>query len=89
MTKSQDQRIELSLPGFGTAQAAYQGQVDPDNIIEFYRKEMPPRGWNPSIGLLSKGGMLTYVKESATVIVMVGKTDSGTSLTIIAGGTQR
>ena len=50
---------------------------------------MPPRGWKPSIGLLSKGGMLTYVKESATVIVMVGKTDSGTSLTIIAGATQR
>jgi hypothetical protein len=89
MTKSQDQGIELSLPGFGTAQAAYQGHVDPDKVVEFYRKEMPARGWKPSIGLLSKGGMLTYVKESATVIVMVGKTDSGTSMTIIAGATQR
>jgi hypothetical protein len=89
MTKSQGQGIELSLPGFGGAQAAYQGKVDPDKVIEFYKREMPARGWKPSIGLLSKGGMLSYVNESTTVIVMVGKTDSGTSMTIIAGGTQR
>jgi hypothetical protein len=89
MTKSQEQGIELSLPGFGGAQAAYQGKLDPDKVIEFYKKEMPARGWKPSIGLLSKGGMLSYVNESATIIVMVGKTDSGTSMTIITGGTQR
>jgi hypothetical protein len=89
MTKSEGNGVELSLPGFGGAQAAYQGKVDPEKVIEFYKKEMPERGWKPSIGLLSKGGMLTYVNESTTVIVMVGKTDSGTSMTIIAGGTQR
>jgi hypothetical protein len=89
MTKSQGQGMELSLPGFGGAQAVYQGKVDPDKVIEFYKREMPARGWKPSIGLLSKGGMLSYVNESTTVIVMVGKTDSGTSMTIIVGGTQR
>lgn len=89
MTRSQESGIELSLPGFGGAQAAYQGKLDPDKVIEFYRKEMPARGWQPSIGLLSKGGMLTYVKDSTTVIIAVGKTNSGTSMTIIAGGTQR
>ncbi|HSE89138.1 MAG TPA: hypothetical protein VLJ79_23195 [Candidatus Binatia bacterium] len=89
MTKSQGRGMELSLPGFGGAQTVYQGKVDPDKVIEFYKREMPARGWKPSIGLLSKGGMLSYVNESATVIVMVGKTDSGTSMTIIVGGTQR
>ena len=89
MTRSQESGIEVSLPGFGGAQAAYQGKLDPDKVIEFYRKEMPARGWQPSIGLLSKGGMLTYVKDSTTVIIAVGKTNSGTGMTIIAGGTQR
>jgi hypothetical protein len=89
MTKSQEQGIELSLPGFGGAQAAYQGKLDPDKVIEFYRKEMPARGWQASIGLLSKGGVLTYTKETTTVVITVGKTDSGTSMTIIAGGAQR
>lgn len=89
MTKSEGKGVELSLPGFGGAQAAYEGKVDPEKVIEFYKKEMPSHGWKPSIGLLSKGGMLSYVNESTTVIVMVGKTDSGTSMSIIAGGTQR
>jgi len=89
MTRSQESGIEVSLPGFGGAQAAYQGKMDPDKVIEFYRKEMPGRGWQPSIGLLSKGGMLSYAKESTTVVVIVGKTDSGTNMTIMAGGTQR
>ena len=89
MTRSQESGIEVSLPGFGGAQAAYRGKLDPDKVIEFYRKEMPGRGWQPSIGLLSKGGMLTYVKDSTTVIIAVGKTDSGAGMTIITAGTQR
>jgi hypothetical protein len=41
------------------------------------------------MGLLSQGGMLTYVKNNKTVMVTVGKTDSGTSMTITVAGTQR
>ena len=81
--------LQSGLRRFGGAQAAYQGKMDPDKVIEFYRKEMPARGWQPSIGLLSKGGVLTYIKDSTTVIITVGKTGSGTGITIIAGGTQR
>jgi len=88
MTRSQESGIEVSLLGFGGAQTAYQGKLDPDKVIEFYRKEMPARGWQPSIRLLSKGGMLTYVKDSTTVIITVEKTDSGARMAIIAGGTQ-
>jgi hypothetical protein len=89
MTKSQQKGMELSLPGFGGALAAFEGKVAPDNVIEFYRQQMPARGWEPSIGLLSQGGMLTYVKDQKTVIVTVGKTDSGTSMTITVAGAQR
>jgi hypothetical protein len=89
MTKSEEKSIELSLPGFGGAQAAYQGKLDPDKVVEFYKKEMPARGWQPSMGVLSKGGMLSYAKESKSVVVMVGKNDTGTRMTITVGGSQR
>ena len=89
MTKSEERSIELSLPGFGGAQAAYQGKLDPDSVVEFYKKEMPARGWQPSMGVVSKGGMLSYAKESKSVVVMVGKNDSGTTMTITVGGSQR
>jgi hypothetical protein len=89
MTKSQNKSVEMSLPGFGGALAAYEGKIAPDNVVEFFRQEMPARGWEPSIGLLSQGGMLTYVKDNKTVMVTVGKTDSGTSMTITVARTQR
>jgi hypothetical protein len=89
MTKSQAKGIQLSLPGFGGAQASFQGNLEPKNIIEFYKKEMPSRGWQPNIELTSKGGMLTYTKENQTVVVMVTKSDGGSSLSITVGGTGR
>jgi hypothetical protein len=89
MTRSQESGIEVSLPGFGGAQVSYQGKLAPEKVIDFYRTEMTARGWQPSFGLLSKGGMLTYVKDSTTVIIAIGKTETGTALTITAGGTQR
>lgn len=89
MTKSQTKGIELSLPGFGGAQAFFQGGLAPDKIVEFYKKEMPGRGWQPNIELTSKGGMLTYTKENQTVVVMVTKGDGGSSLSITVGGTGR
>ena len=89
MTRSQESGIEVSLLGFGGAQASYQGKLAPEKVIDFYRTEMTARDWKPSFGLLSKGGMLTYVKDSTTVIITIGKTDAGTHVTITAGGTQR
>jgi hypothetical protein len=89
MTKSQAKGIQLSLPGFGGAQASFQGNLAPEKIVEFYKKEMPSRGWQPNMELTSKGGMLTYTKENQTVVVMVSKSDSGSSLSITVGGTGR
>jgi hypothetical protein len=89
MKKSQTKGIELSLPGFGGAQTSFQGNLEPDKIIDFYKKEMPNRGWQPNMELTSKGGMLTYTKEYKTVVVMVTKGDGGSSLSITVGGTGR
>jgi len=89
MTKSPAKGVELSLGGFGGAQVAFQGNMEPGNIVEFYKKEMPSRGWEPNIGLSSEGGMLTYTKENQTVVVMVIKSNTGSSLSITVGGTGR
>lgn len=89
MKKSHAKGIQLSLPGFGGAQASFQGNLEPDKIVEFYKKEMPNRGWRPNMELTSKGGMLTYTKENQTVVVMITKGDGGSSLSITVGGTDR
>ncbi len=89
MTKSQAKAMQLSLAGFGGAQASFQGNLEPDKIVEFYKKEMPNRGWQPNIELTSKGGMLTYTKDNQTVVVMATKSDGGSSLSITVGGTGR
>lgn len=87
MTKSQATGIQLSLPGFGGAQASFQGNLEAEKIVEFYKKEMARRGWQPNVGLTSKGGLLTYSKENQTVVVMVSKSDGGARLSITVGGT--
>ncbi|MBF8253794.1 MAG: hypothetical protein HW373_489 [Deltaproteobacteria bacterium] len=89
MTKSQAKGIQLSLPGFGGGQASFQGNLEPDKIVEFYKKEMPSRGWQPNMELTSKGGMLTYTKENQTVVVMATKSDGGSNLSITVGGIGR
>jgi hypothetical protein len=89
MTKSPRQGIELALPGFGGAQVSYEGGVDPEKIVAFYKKEMPARGWQPAAGILSKGGMLSYTKEGKAVVVMVGAKDGGTALALMVGGAPR
>src|SRR5213596_1704732 len=78
MTKSEEKGVELSIPGFGSAQASYRGKLEPNQVVDFYKKEMPARGWKPSIGVLSQGGMLTYAKEDKSLIVMVGKSNGDT-----------
>ncbi len=85
MTRVPEQRVELSLPGFGGGQILYQGSVDPDRIVEFYKKEMPARGWKFNASLVTRGGILAYTKEGQSVLISVSGNNSGTSLTITIG----
>jgi hypothetical protein len=89
MTKSPQQGIELALPGFGGAQVSYEGNVEPEKLMDFYKKEMPNHGWQPAAGILTKGGVLSYTKEGKAVVIMVGSGNGKTSLTIMVGGAPR
>jgi hypothetical protein len=88
MTKSDEKGVELSLPGFGGGQASYRGNLDPNEVVEFYKREMSTRGWKPGVGVLSQGGVLTYVKEGKSLAVMVGKNGASTNMTITVGETK-
>jgi hypothetical protein len=89
MAKSPEQGIQLALPGFGGAQVSYEGNVAAEEVVAFYKKEMPERGWQSAAGILGKGGMLSYTKESKAVVVMVGSKDGKTALNIMVGGVPR
>jgi hypothetical protein len=89
MTKADEKGVELSVPGFGGGQASYRGSLDPNDVVEFYKREMSNRGWKPSVGVLSQGGMLTYVKDDKSLIVLIGKNGGGTKVTITVGEAKR
>jgi hypothetical protein len=89
MTKADEKGVELSVPGFGGGQASYRGSLDPNDVVEFYKREMSNRGWKPSVGVLSQGGMLTYVKDDKSLIVLIGKNGGGTNVTITVGEAKR
>jgi hypothetical protein len=89
MKKSDGQGLEVALLGFGGGQSSFRGRLDARKVIDFYEKEMPSRGWQPNVGVTSKGGMLTYAKDNRTVIIMVGQSNDMTDMTITVGGTGR
>jgi hypothetical protein len=89
MKKSDGAGVEVALLGFGGGQSSFRGQLEPGKVIEFYEKEMPSRGWQPNLGVISKGGMLTYAKDARTVMIMVGGNNEATTMTVTVGGTVR
>jgi len=89
MTRSAEKPAELSLLGFGAGQASFSGNMDTDKLIEFYKKEMPARGWQPNMNLRSGSAMLGYSKEGKTLLVAIGKQDGKTNLTLSVGGMTR
>jgi hypothetical protein len=89
MTRSAEKPVEMSLLGFGAGQATFSGNMDAEKIIEFYKKEMPARGWQPNMNLRSGGAMLGYSKEGKTLLVAIGKQEGNTNLTLTVGGMTR
>lgn len=86
MKRMEGQGVALSLPGFGGENASFQGSVDEESVVEFYKKEMPARGWKPAMGVISRGGMLAFTKESKSVLLGIGKSNGATSLSVTVGG---
>lgn len=87
MIKSSEAPVEMKFFGFGAGQASYHGKMESDKIVEFYKKELPARGWQPSATMRGRGAMLAYSKEAKTLMVAVGKQNDETSLTVTVGGT--
>lgn len=89
MKRSADKPTEMSLLGFGAGQATFQGNMDTEKIVEFYKKELPARGWQSSMNLRSGGAMLAFSKEGKTLLIGVGKQGDATQLILTVGGVTR
>lgn len=86
MKRSGDKPVEISLFGFGAGQASYAGSMEPEKIVEFYKKELPARGWQESMNLRSGAAMLAYTKEGKSLLIAVSKPKDETILNLTVGG---
>ena len=86
MTRNAEKPVEMSLLGFGAGQATFHGDMDTEKIVEFYKKEMPARGWQTNMNVRSGGAMLAYSKEGKTLLIGVSRQDGKTHLTLTVGG---
>jgi hypothetical protein len=89
MKKSGEKPAEIAILGFGAGQASFHGTMETDRIIEFYKKEMAERGWQPNLKVQGGGAMLAYSKEGKTVLVAIDKQEKETHLTLTVGGLGR
>ena len=85
MSKASDQSMELMVPGFNGGQVAYQGKVEPREVIRFYQKNMPLKGWRPYASLVTGGGLLVFTKSNKSVLIMVSESNGNTTLAILVG----
>ncbi|HWH78346.1 MAG TPA: hypothetical protein VNT76_13280 [Candidatus Binatus sp.] len=89
MKKGSDKPAEISILGFGAGQASFHGSMDTDKLIEFYKKEMPARGWQTNMNLRSGGAVLAFSKAGKSVMVGIGKQNDETLLTLTVSGMGR
>ena len=86
MKKSAEKPLEVSILGFGAGQATFHGNMESAELVEFYKKELPARGWQENMKLLSGGAMLAYSKDGKTLLIGIGKQDKDTVLSLTVGG---
>jgi hypothetical protein len=89
MAKNSEKPAEMSFFGFGAGQASFHGNMETDKIVEFYKKELAARGWQPNMNMQSADAMLAYSKEGKTLLIAVGKSNDDTKLTLTVGGMGR
>jgi hypothetical protein len=81
-----EERVELLLPGLGAGRVGYRGNVAPQEVVAFYQKEMPGRGWSPNASLVTQGGFLVYSKGNQDLFIIVTHGGSGETLLGVAVG---
>ena len=89
MAKSSEAPVEMKFFGFGAGQSTYYGKMESDKIVEFYKRELPARGWQPGATMRSGGAMLAYSKDAETLMVAIGKQNDETSLTLTVAEIRR
>lgn len=89
MSRGADKPVEMNFLSFGAGQATFHGSMDQDKIVEFYKKELPARGWQQNMNMRSGGALLAYSREGKTVLVSVAKQNDGTVLSLTVGGAVR
>ena len=86
MKKSAEKPLEVSILGFGAGQATFHGNMESAELVEFYKKELPTRGWQENMKLLSGGAMLAYSKDGKTLLIGISKQAKDTVLSLTVGG---
>lgn len=86
MKKSAEKPLEVSILGFGAGQATFHGNMESAELVEFYKKELPARGWQENMKLLSGGAMLAYSKNGKTLLIGISKRDQDAVLSLTVGG---
>jgi hypothetical protein len=86
MKKGSEKPAEISFLGFGAGQATFHGNMETNKLVEFFQKEMPVRGWQPSMNLVSGGAMLAYSKDGKSVLIGISKQNGETVLSLTVGG---
>ncbi|HYA28472.1 MAG TPA: hypothetical protein VEI95_06600 [Acidobacteriota bacterium] len=89
LKKGPDKPSEISILGFGAGQASFHGNMDPDKVVEFYKKELPARGWQTNMNLRSGATMLGFSKDGKSVMIAISKQSDETVLTLTVGGVGR
>jgi len=85
MKKGAEKPVEIAIFGFGAGQASFHGNMESAKLVEFYKKELPARGWQDSMNLIG-GGVLAYSKDGKTVLIGISKDDKGSVLSLTVGG---
>ncbi len=86
MKKGAEKPVEVSFLGFGAGQASFHGNMESAKLVEFYKKELPARGWQENMKLLSGGAMLAYSKDGKTLLIGISKEEKDTVLSLTVGG---
>lgn len=89
MRRGADKPVEMNFLGFGAGQASFHGDMDTEKIAEFYKKEMPARGWQENMNMRSGGALLAFSKEGKTMLVTVGRQNNESILSLTVGGAAR
>jgi len=89
MKKGVEKPVEIALFGFGAGQATFHGNMESAKLVEFYKKELPARGWQETMNLVNNGAALAYSKEGKSVLIGISKDDNGSVLSLTVGGASK